>query len=241
MPPSKEPALANSEYRVGWICTLPLEMTAARAMLDVLHEQPQEQHPSDHNSYCLGRIQKHNIVIGCLADYGTTSATAVALNMLSTFTEIRFCLTVGIGGGVPSSEHDIRLGDIVVSRPEGTSSGVVQYDSGKAIDVGEFERTGSLDRPPQILLKAACALESKHEMEDTEIPAFLASRGTQYPKMRISYSSPGAENDRLFREDYRHPGASKNCDACDVSQLVDREPRELDVPQIHYGLIASGN
>jgi nucleoside phosphorylase len=101
MPPSKEPALANSEYRVGWICALPLEMTAARAMLDVLHEQPQEQHPSDHNSYCLGRIQKHNIVIGCLADYGTTSAAAVALNMLSTFTEIRFGLMVGIGGASP--------------------------------------------------------------------------------------------------------------------------------------------
>ena len=240
MPPSKEPALANSEYRVGWICALSLEMTAAIAMLDVVHEQPQEHHSSDHNSYCLGRIQKHNIVIACLAEYGTTSAADVAKELLLTFTEIRFGLMVGVGGGVPSAEHDIRLGDIVVSRPEGTSSGVVQYDLGKA-QVGQFERTGSLDRPPQILLKAVCALESKHEMVDTEIPTFLASTGTQYPKMRTSYASPGAENDRLFREDYHHPGASKNCDSCDVSQLVDREPRESDLPRIHYGLIASGN
>jgi nucleoside phosphorylase len=241
MPPSKEPALANSEYKVGWICAQPLEMTAARAMLDVLHEQPQEQDSCDHNSYCLGRIQKHNIVIACLADYGTSSASEVAHQMLFTFKEIRFGLMVGIGGGVPSPEHDIRLGDIVVSRPEGTSSGVVQYDLGKAIEVGQVERTGSLDRPPQILLKAVCALESKHEMEDTEIPIFLASMGTQFPKMRTSYASPGAENDRLFREDYRHPGASENCDSCDVSQLVDREPRESAVPRIHHGLIASGN
>jgi nucleoside phosphorylase len=241
MPPFEVPALANSEYKVGWICALPMEMAAARAMLDVIHEQPQEQHPSDHNNYCLGRIQQHNIVIACLPSIGLTSAAVVAEQMLFSFTEIRFGLMVGIGGGVPSPKHDIRLGDIVVSRPEGTSGGVVQYDSGKAVRDGQFERTGSLDSPPQILLGAVRSLESTHDMEDTMIPTFLASMETQYPKMRTRFASPGAENDRLFREDYDHPGVSIDCDSCDVSHLLQREPRESDIPQIHYGLIASGN
>lgn len=238
---SKEPALANSEYQVGWICALPLEMTAARAMLDKVHDQPQEQDPSDHNNYCLGRIQKHNIVIACLPDYGTTSAAVVAEQMLHTFKEIRFGLMVGIGGGVPSPEHDIRLGDIVVSRPEGRSGGVVQYDSGKAVRDGQFERTGSLDRPPQTLLTALRTLESTHDMEDTKIPTFLAKMGTRYPKTQTKFASPGAENDQLFKEDYDHSNVSKNCDSCDLSQLLHREPRESDIPRIHYGLIASGN
>ena len=40
--------------------------------------------------------------------------------MLLSFPNIRFGLLVGIGGGVPSEENDIRLGDIVVSKPHGT-------------------------------------------------------------------------------------------------------------------------
>jgi nucleoside phosphorylase len=32
---------------------------------------------------------------------------------------------VGIGGGIPSTKNDIRLGDIVVSLPEGQHGGVI--------------------------------------------------------------------------------------------------------------------
>jgi hypothetical protein len=60
---------------------------------------------------------------------------------------------VGIGGGVPSAEADVRLGDVVVSQPHAMFPGVVQYDAGKATLSG-FERTGSLNSPPQILLAA---------------------------------------------------------------------------------------
>jgi len=38
---------------------------------------------------------------------------------------------VDIGGGAPSSLKDVRLGDVVVSQPERTFGGVVQYDLGK--------------------------------------------------------------------------------------------------------------
>jgi nucleoside phosphorylase len=41
------------------------------------------------------------------------------------FPSIRFGLIVGIGGGMPSEEADIRLGDIVVSKPHKVYSGVV--------------------------------------------------------------------------------------------------------------------
>ena len=48
---------------------------------------------------------------------GTNSAAAVAMQMKPKFVFIRFGMTVGIGGGVPSAESDIRLGDVIISQP----------------------------------------------------------------------------------------------------------------------------
>ncbi|EAT91541.2 hypothetical protein SNOG_00046 [Parastagonospora nodorum SN15] len=59
--------------------------------------------------------------------------------MRATFKAIRFGLMVGIGGGVPSAEADIRLGDVVVSQPHKMHDGVVHYDVGKTTPSG-FER-----------------------------------------------------------------------------------------------------
>ncbi|KAF1936617.1 hypothetical protein EJ02DRAFT_331174, partial [Clathrospora elynae] len=71
-------------------------------------------------------------------------AATVATQMQATFKKIRFALIVGIRGGVPSAETDVRLGDVVVSQPRGTFAGVVQYDIGKTTASG-FEWTGALN------------------------------------------------------------------------------------------------
>src|SRR5712664_3108224 len=96
-------SLSHDDYTVGWICALPLEMAAARAMLDEVHDDlPVQQ--NDHNAYTLGRIGKHNVVVACLpsGEYGIASATTVAMQLLSSFHSIRLGLMVGIGGGVPN-------------------------------------------------------------------------------------------------------------------------------------------
>jgi nucleoside phosphorylase len=104
-------------------------------MPDEEHEEFRSQTTQDNNSYVLGQIHGHHVVIACLPAglYGTVSAATVAANMLRTFIGIRFGLMVGIGGGIPNSNSgvDIRLGDVVVSQPDGTHGGVVQYDPGK--------------------------------------------------------------------------------------------------------------
>ena len=104
------------DYMVGWICALPTEMAAARAMLDEFHD-PLQQDSKDDNNYTLGRIGGHNVVLACLLAgvTGTISATRVVTHTLSNFKWLRFGLMVGIGGGVPSKENDIRLGDVVHS------------------------------------------------------------------------------------------------------------------------------
>ncbi|KAK1984663.1 putative WD repeat-containing protein, partial [Colletotrichum cereale] len=54
-------------------------------------------------------------------------------DMLNSFPNVRLGLMVGIGGGVPTRKHDIRLGDIVVSCLRDGKGGVLQYDFGKTI------------------------------------------------------------------------------------------------------------
>ena len=99
---------------------------------------------------------------------GTNSAAAVVMQMKSTFRAIRFGLMVGIGGGVPSAEADIRLGDIVISQPGYTHGGIVQYDFGRSTPSG-IERTGFLNPPPRILLNAISKLRANHDLGKSDL------------------------------------------------------------------------
>jgi nucleoside phosphorylase len=190
MPPAK--TLSHDDYTVGWICALPLEMAAAKVMLDEVHTKlPQPRH--DHNTYVLGEIAGHNVVIACLPSgvYGTTLAAVVAEQMLSTFHSIRFGLMVGIGGGVPSLSADIQLRDVVVSKPTGSLGGVVQYDYGKTIAEGHFQRTGTLSKPPQVLLTALSHLESNHMIGMSQFPTYLSDAMEQNEYVQSTFSYPG--------------------------------------------------
>jgi nucleoside phosphorylase len=126
-----------------------------------LHD-PLQQDSKDDNNYALGRIGGHNVVLACLPAgvTGTISATRVVTQMLSNLKWLRFGLMVGIGGGVPSKENDIRLWDVVVSKPTGTFGGVIRYDFGKMMQEGRFTRTGTLNRPLDVLLTALTNLQS---------------------------------------------------------------------------------
>ncbi|OAT07922.1 hypothetical protein BDBG_16919 [Blastomyces gilchristii SLH14081] len=97
--------------------------------------------------------------------YGSTSATTTAMSMLSSFPQVQFGLMVGIGAAVPRLEcgYDIRLGDIVVSQPDGQNGGV-QYDLKKAKKGGLFERKEILNMPPEVHLNALAKLQAQHEI-----------------------------------------------------------------------------
>ena len=217
-------------------------MAAARAMLDE-HHNPLQQDSRDQNTYTLGRIGRHNVVLACLPTgvIGTLSAARVANQMLQTFEWIRFGLIVGIGGGAPSKENDIRLGDVVVSKPTEQSGGVIQYDFGKTVQEGRFKRTGSLNRPPNVLLTALANLESKHIMEGYEFVKYLSEMLKRYPKMATQFARPDTQHDLLYDAEYDHIMGQATCSQCNIGRLIDRKPRLLEDPFLHYGLIASGD
>jgi nucleoside phosphorylase len=239
-------------FTVGWITALPLELAAATAMLDEQYEKPLDfaQPASDKNSYTWGRIGEHNVVVASLPAgvYGTISAATTASHMLSSFPQIRVGLMVGIGAAIvrPERDHDIRLGDIVISQPDGRSGGVVQYDLGKAKEGYGFERKGILNMPPEALLKALAKLQAQHEIGPSKIPEFLQEMVKRNPQMakpkpgKYGYVYQGKENDRLFKPTCPHVDGL-GCSNCDTKGEITRDDRDSNEPEVHYGVIASGN
>lgn len=238
--------MAN-KYTIGWICAVVTEYVAARALLDQIHDGPDTQAPNDNNTYTLGEMGNHNVVVAVLPDgeYGTSSAASVVKDMLRTFTNIRIALMVGIGGGAPSAANDIRLGDIVVSSPRNGIGGVVQYDFGKSIQDQGFCRTGILNQPPALVRTAVTALRAEHISDGHNLQDVVGSVLEKKPRLRNSYARPDPALDILYRPAYLHHDGT--CcivdDANDESKVIVRQPRndDDDTLVIHYGLIASGN
>jgi nucleoside phosphorylase len=230
----------HSDYTVGWISALPLELAASMAMLDGdPHPQLPSRSYSDQNIYTLGNIGGHNVVMACLpaGRTGIGYAAIVAEQMKSSFNSIRFGLMVGIGGGVPSNGHDIRLGDVVVSKPSGQFGGVVQYDFGKTVTGGKFERTGSLNAPPLVLLNAVNALIARHELRRSS--KFTDILSSVLPDLSHEFARP-TEEDRLFEAEYDHAGGD-TCANCNPTRIVPRSPPKRDTPFVHHGTIGCAN
>ena len=192
----------HNDYNVGWVCALPKEQTAATAMLDQRHADLPKP-PNDHNTYTLGSIGNHKVVVACLpkGKYGTNSAATIATRMVGTFPSIKVGLMVGIGGGIPPK---VRLGDVVVSAPADQYPGVVQWDFGKAEKDGNFKRTGALNNPPSALLTALTKLETEHELNGSKIHYYLDDLEKKWPNLVPKYTRSASLKDPLFAADNSH-------------------------------------
>lgn len=223
------PRLTSDDYTIGWISALAIEFAAAAELLDIEHE-PLAVSPDDSNIYVLGAIGKHNVVIACINEAGGLPANTVATNLMKTFNNVRYILMVGIGGGIPSEEHRIRLGDVVVGQPTGTTGGVVPSDSGKWEDDG-FKFKGSLNRPAHGLIRAVGAVKMQQ----------LRNRSNIHKVVRHFRGSldngiyQGRENDHVYKEDLE-PRKNGGCQECEAQSDV-----HAPDPTVHYGIIASGN
>jgi len=236
-------------YSVALIAALPHECAAVIAVLDEEHERPAgfKKYRRDTNAYTWGRIGDHNVVITSLPSgvYGTTAAGSTANQLLSSLPHIRFGLMVGIGAGVPQPNvADVRLGDVVVSKPRGSSGGVIQHDLVK-IKEGTSS-TGHLAKPPIVLLHALEKLQSDHLINDSIVPSVLKAMLEKHPQMKKKspknpgFTHPGADNDRLFAPWRQHVGGA-DCSDCPEADTISRDRRDTTDPEIHYGVIASRN
>ncbi|KAK0637863.1 hypothetical protein DIS24_g10398 [Lasiodiplodia hormozganensis] len=157
---------------------------------------------------------------------------------------------VGIGGGAPSTAHDIRLGDVIVSTPAGSSGGVFQYDFGKTIQEKKFQHTGHLNHTPTVLLAAVQGLGSKFESDGNGIAEHVEAVLAKKERLRKKYGQPDPKSDILYESNVVHPHNEgqprQSCIdvcGCDPEKLVgrlDRSERD-DNPMVFQGIIASAN
>lgn len=236
-----------SDYTIGWICAISTEYVAAQEFLDEEHEGPEYLSQKDSNDYTLGRIGRHNVVIAVLpkGQYGLVSAANVAKDMLHSFPNVRFGLMVGIGGGAPSSKHDIRLGDVIVSTTSEEKGAVLQYDFGKTIQDKSFHVTGFLNQPPQILQTATGGLEAQYRRKGNRLHETICRVLQENPRLQEEYGRPDESTDNLYRSEILHDDGTC-CTATsnmEESNMIKRTPRTeiQDDPAIHYGLVASAN
>ncbi|RAL14098.1 purine and uridine phosphorylase [Aspergillus homomorphus CBS 101889] len=237
------PSFTHDDYTVACICPMSVEQASLEAMLDEIH--PDLPTATDKNSYTLGRMHKHNVVVAVMPRIGNSSAASMANQLLNDFRRVRFSFLVGIGGGIPNLLRgvDIRLGDVVVSKPSGVFGGVVQFRQGKLLPEGQFERTGALHPPPDVLSAAVARLEALHRRAGSAIPRYLQEMTQRYPRMkRGGCVYQGVENDQLFRAEYKHAKKDcDNCEDCDQAAVVQRPFREDREPVVHYGTIGSSD
>jgi nucleoside phosphorylase len=201
----------------------------------MLDEEHEELRTTDPNHYILGRIGHHNIVIAGLNEghHGIPRATRVLTDLRSSFPSVTRCLLVGIGGGFPKLPYqDIRLGDVIVGQQ------IKCYDDGKALQGGQFQRTGGSMRPSDEMATALLRLRARHEQAATATnivslvqTKLSGSPGYQYPET----------DDHLFLHDYGHIYSSASCEDCNKEHTISRPGRPRQAPQIHYGAIASGS
>ncbi|GFN15432.1 Pfs domain protein [Aspergillus tubingensis] len=226
--------ITHEDYEVGIVCALSKELLAVRALFDSTHPDL-EKDRNDPNCYCLGRMKGFNVVAAGLPhdDYGTNSATNVASHLIRTFPRVKFCLVVGIGGGVPSANRDIRLGDVVVG------TGVIQGDMGKWIQNSEFKMTAQKQQPPPYLRAVITKIQSNGLISFESALNPLLVDLDLIASMQSKYLYPGADKDMLFDAGDVHVETEPNCDKC----IGSRRPRtrQHDGPSVYYGLIASGN
>jgi nucleoside phosphorylase len=220
----KKPYPRLQDYTVGWIAALPVELAAALEMIDEEHPLPEDfpRDDDDGNLYVFGRIGSHNIVFSSLpaGTIGTNSAASLAIHLRTKCKQMTFGLLVGIAGAAPSSSHDIRLGDVVVSTPNEQFGGVVQWDFGKSTSGGLFHRTGHLNAPPQALLNNLAYIRARELMGKLSVSEHL-SVFDMLPTFNRAKAGP----------DILYEGETPKA----------RPQRNSTDPVVHYGTIASGN
>lgn len=244
------PALPLSHYTVAWICPKPVDQTAARVMLDQIHQMAPRTTDSsfDPNAYTLGSIDgnhgTHHVVIVGLSHgvTGSHPAAATGITLTHHFPNIKIALVVGVGGGVPRRRHDLRLGDIVVGNK------VVDYESQVLLDGDQVLRRGDPLRPSEHLLKVVAKLEGSHLHSGSRVRTILQQRTAgisallrpQLEDKLFPVSSGHVHLNDAF-DGYDPDEINDPCRDCDNEKLLQRKPRLPGGPIIQIGGIASGN
>jgi nucleoside phosphorylase len=116
------------DFKVAIICALSLEAENVQSVFDRCWEDKDKQYgkaEGDQNAYSTGVIRRQNVVLAYMPNMSTTSVSAVAASIRSSFPGIQLALVVGICGVAlvyVATQKEIVLDNIIIS------TAVIQYD-----------------------------------------------------------------------------------------------------------------
>lgn len=233
------------DFTVGLVYVKPLEMRAITVMLDERYRSVIPRAHGDNNDYVVGRIGDHHVVVvgPPRGEQGTVAIAQTVTSIRLTFQNVTVGLLVGIGGGIPHyPANDIRLGDVVVGAPE-DGPAVIQYDFGKRRADGNFEITGTLAKPPRLLLNVVNKVEDKYDYlqeGDDDVLKVHLSRFLQFPKLKKDYVRPRVP-DRLFQASFTHQPGTECANHENEMEVIREERDNNDHVVVHYSTILSGD
>ena len=197
------------------ICALRIESDAVYAMFDEDWEggprYPKVE--NDTNTYRVGRIGVHNVVLAHMPGIGKVNAATLTSKLIFSFPQIRLGLVVGICGGMPFIRETIRdprdinvfLGDVIISTQ------VAQYDLGhlysnRFIPIDTLQNT--LGRPNDEIrsfLHKIQGLKDRKRLEH-KIRGYLADvlRQEDFQVDFEEWNYQGEDKDILYESKYRH-------------------------------------
>ncbi|PNS15969.1 hypothetical protein CAC42_4370 [Sphaceloma murrayae] len=239
--PAKAPRTA-ADIHIAIICALPLEATAVQGILDADHKHIRPD-PADDNSYTVGSIGEHHVVVVHLSGVAGVPDATAAEQIKSSFPDIRLALVSGICGAVPrytapfeAKERYIHLGDLVISTL------LVQVDTGIETDSrldGSDWAEDNLDRPSRLIDSLLAKLQTKRHRSELaqEVSKMLHILGRQDEDCIY----PGYKSDILFKSSYMHKHqAAAGCKKCQSGKLESCEKARLTLcTQLGCSLAAS--
>ncbi|KAK6330395.1 hypothetical protein TWF696_003492 [Orbilia brochopaga] len=231
-------ALTRSSFTILWMCAHPLELFAARDML----QEPSNAVPlpaDDPNEYILGSIGRHHIVVTLVDPHNIDrDAEAVAKQAKQTFRHLRFCLVVGIGSGFPSPERDLHLGDVVVG-----FATVKHWDHGIIYSNSfDHETAGKRVEAPQPLVSAIDKLQRRYDDHRYGNGiALMVEALAAGPRTMLADGLQTALH-VLSKDACGYRGALVRRSHCDPRRAsLDLSYRREASVAVHYGLVASGS
>ncbi|KAF3258087.1 hypothetical protein TWF217_005788 [Orbilia oligospora] len=262
----------RGDFEVAIICALQAEFEAVEGLLDEHWEDKgayaHGKAQGDPNSYSVGLMSNHPVVLVYMPSMGKGTAANVAGSLRSSFPGIKLGLVVGICGGVPAGKNggsDMLLGDIIISTV------IVEYDNGRQLPNRVVRRdtlNDSMNRPNhQIRVFLARMAEQRHHaMLRQNTCAYLANLSAK--KHFAEWGYPGPHEDTLFESGYRHKhqgatrcttcancrnGDDPVCEAalrssclqlgCEASSTAMSRNGTVGIqsPEIHFGAMSSGD
>ncbi len=175
---------------------------------------------SDTNTYSVGSMGPHRVVVVHMPGMGKVAAATAAANLRTSFEGLKLILLVGICGGAPlgsgkRATDELLLGDVVVS------TGVIQYDLGRRFPGNRFVRKDTPhDNLSRLSFDAQALLAKLQSLPTGQGSGGLRDSVCQHlgalqQQLGDVAAYPDRNGDRLFRPDYLHKHHEPSeCAAC---------------------------